>query len=111
MTLSPASTIPSAIPSATPTSTSTLTSDRLDRDVVLAELSRLVSECTDTSPIAPDDNVFDLGVESLMLVGIKEAISDRFAVTVKFSDFFTAYTVEALADLVVARAAATEVVR
>lgn len=79
-------------------------SPALGRDEVIAEISALVGERTDTAPIAPDDNFFDLGVESLMLVEIKESIHDRFAVTVKFSDFFTHFTVEALADLVIARA-------
>lgn len=92
------------IPPSTSTSVDGQAPPSLGRDEVLAEISRLVGERTDTASIAPDDNFFDLGVESLMLVEIKEAIYDRFAVTVKFSDFFSHFTVETLADLVVSRA-------
>ena len=89
-------------PPATPATASPAV--EIDRPTVLLAVSELVSTATGVSPVAGPDNIFDLGIESRALVEVKEALHDRFGVTVKFSDFFTHFTVDDLVDLVVARA-------
>lgn len=56
------------------------------------------------SPVSREDNIFDLGVESLMLVDLKEQIQESFGVWVKFSDFFTHFEVDSLSTLIAERA-------
>lgn len=66
---------------------------------LIASISELVG-----SPVSRFDNIFDLGVESLMLVDLKDQVQESFGVSVKFSDFFTHFEIDALATLITERA-------
>jgi acyl carrier protein len=74
------------------------------RDQVQEYLSTLVGTTVGVAGVTPDDNIFDLGLDSLQLVEVKEAVRADLGVTLKFSDFFTHFTVADLATLVDARA-------
>ncbi|MBB2893253.1 acyl carrier protein [Flexivirga oryzae] len=68
-------------------------------DFLVTAVSQLVG-----AEVSRDDNIFDIGVESLMLVDLKEQILDEFGVSVKFSDFFTNFEIDSLASLIAERA-------
>lgn len=70
-------------------------------DFLVAAISRLVGH-----EVSSADNIFDIGVESLMLVDLKEQILDEFGCSVKFSDFFTNFEIDSLAALIAERAEA-----
>ncbi|MFN8099711.1 MAG: acyl carrier protein [Dermatophilaceae bacterium] len=66
-------------------------------------LAGLVARTVGVAGVTADDNIFDLGLDSLQLVEVKEAVRADLGVTLKFSDFFTHFTVADLATLVDAR--------
>ncbi|NHA67697.1 acyl carrier protein [Phycicoccus flavus] len=76
----------------------------LTLDEVTDDLARIVGTHADGAWVAPDDNIFDLGVDSMSLVEIKEAVAEQLGVALTFSDFFTHFTVADLAAVVLQRA-------
>ena len=69
-------------------------------ETIVADLQQQVSKLVGVPTVGPDDNLFDVGVESLMLVDIKDSIRDTMGVNLKFSDFFSYYTVSSLAAMI-----------
>ncbi len=67
---------------------------------IVEDLERQIKQLVKASNVERDDNLFDLGVESLMLVDIKDAIREKWGVNLKFSDFFSNFTIAALATLI-----------
>lgn len=67
-------------------------------------LADLVGQTVGLTEVAADDNIFDLGLDSLQLVEVKEAVRADLGVALKFSDFFTHFTVADLAALIELRA-------
>jgi len=70
---------------------------------VLESLEAHVKNVVGLPHVDSDDNLFDLGMESLMLVDMKDAIRRAHGVTLKFSDFFSYFTISDLARTIVAR--------
>ena len=76
---------------------------RRSYEEILEDLSDHVRQLVGVACVDPEDNLFDIGVESLMLVDIKDAIRDSLGVALKFSDFFSHFTLAALATVILQR--------
>lgn len=64
-------------------------------------LCEVIRELSGTQDLCePSDNYFDLGMDSLLLVDLKDRIESRFGVKIRVSDFFTHFTVAGLAAVV-----------
>ena len=71
-------------------------------DFVGTHIRILIAELLDLEePPLASDNMFELGVDSLMLVDLKDRIKSELAVDLRFSDFFTYFTIRDLAAAIV----------
>jgi len=67
---------------------------------IVVYLQQCVGALVGVSAVQPQDNLFDIGMESLMLVDIKDSVRETLGVSLKFADFFSHYTVADLATLI-----------
>ena len=67
---------------------------------IVIYLQQCVGELVGVPAVQPQDNLLDIGMESLMLVDIKDSVRETFGVSLKFSDFFSHFTVADLATVI-----------
>jgi acyl carrier protein len=70
---------------------------------ILESLEAHVKNVIGVACVGSDDNLFDLGMESLMLVDMKDLIRESHGVSLKFSDFFSNFTISDLAMMIAER--------
>jgi acyl carrier protein len=75
------------------------------------KIGEIVRELLAHDGFGPDDNLFDLGADSLMATRIIRRINEEFDVRCDFEDVFDRPTAAGIADLVRARCSVTSVLR
>lgn len=76
------------------------TADDLDDDPLIREIELICREFSKERRIAPDDNLFEVGVSSLTLTEIVLAVEEKYPGKVDISDLFDYPTIRELADFI-----------
>ncbi|MGX1131979.1 acyl carrier protein [Streptomyces glaucescens] len=73
------------------------------RDEVEEFVCGIVAAATETSAVGADDDLFDLGADSLVLIEVTTAIFERYEVRLEMQEVFEAGSPAKISDLVKAR--------